>query len=139
MSRTYVLVGDRHFVRERADKRCEYCFTHEDDVDLRHEVDHVIAEKHGGATNRRNLAYACFSCNNNKGSDIASLSYGGVIVRFFNPRTDVWTDHFRIDGDRLTPLTPEAEATERIFQFNTAHRRDERRELQWLGRYPSSL
>ena len=103
---------------------------------MRHQVDHIIAEKHGGETVSDNLAYACFSCNNNKESDAASLSHGGVITRFFNPRTDVWTEHFRIDGDFLTPLTPQAEATNRIFAFNTTARRYERRGQQLLGRFP---
>jgi hypothetical protein len=82
MSRTHIPAADRRLVRQRAQGRCEYCLIHEDDVDLRHEVDHIIAEKHGGVTEPANLAYACFICNNNKGSDIASLSYSGVITRF---------------------------------------------------------
>jgi HNH endonuclease len=38
-----------------------------------HEADHVIAEKHGGATSADNLAWACFYCNRFKGSDLASV------------------------------------------------------------------
>jgi len=138
MSRTHIPAADRRFVRRRAQGRCEYCLIHEDDVNLRHEVDHIIAEKHGGATEPANLAYACFICNNNKGSDIASLSYGGVITRFFHPRTDIWAEHFRIEGDRIVLLTAIAEATDRIFAFNIRDRREERRGLQLLGRYPTA-
>lgn len=138
MSRTYIPVADRRLVRERASGYCEYCLIHEDDVDLRHEVDHIIAEKHGGATHIDNLAYACFLCNNNKGSDIASVSRSGVITRFFNPRTDSWVNHFRIDADTLVPESAIGEATERIFAFNTMSRVSERRGLQLLGRFPIS-
>ena len=136
MSRTHIPLGDRRQVGERAGGRCEYCLVHEADVDLRHEVDHIIAEKHGGATHLDNLAYACFVCNKSKGSDIASLSYGGAISRFFNPRTDIWAEHFRIEGDRIVPITSEAEATDRIFFLNKEERRIARRDLQASGRYP---
>ena len=100
-------------------------------------MDHVIAEKHGGATVLDNLAFACFLCNNNKGSDLASLSVDGVITRFFNPRADHWTDHFQIAGDQITPRTRIGEATERILAFNIVERRNERRGLQALKRYPA--
>ena len=37
-------------VRERAEGRCEYCLLPEDADLVRFEVDHVIAEQHGGKT-----------------------------------------------------------------------------------------
>ena len=138
MSRTYIPLSDRRLIQERAANRCDYCLVHAEDADIRHEVDHIIAEKHGGATHIDNLAYACFICNNNKGSDIASLSIEGAITRFFHPRTDVWNEHFRIEGDQIFPLTAVAEATHRIFVFNSSNRRTERRGLQLLNRYPSA-
>ncbi len=55
----------RTVVIERARHQCEYC-QKPDDRELnphRHEVDHVLAEKHGGRTEAENLAYACFHCN----------------------------------------------------------------------------
>jgi hypothetical protein len=45
----------RRRARERAQNRCEYCLLHEDDAYLPFEVDHIIAEKHGGATLIENL------------------------------------------------------------------------------------
>lgn len=66
----------RQQVRRRAGNRCEYCFPSEEDAFFAHEVDHVIAEKHGGVTTPDNWALACFDCNRFKGSDIASLDPG---------------------------------------------------------------
>jgi 5-methylcytosine-specific restriction endonuclease McrA len=63
----------RRQVQERAQGRCEYCLIHESDMYYPHEPDHVIAEKHGGATSLENLAWACFYCNRFKGSDLASV------------------------------------------------------------------
>ena len=126
----------RRKVIERAARRCEYCLIHEDDEVFRHEVDHIVAEKHRGATNSSNLSYACFPCNRNKGSDLASLSEQGVLTRFFNPRTDQWSVRFRIEKDRLAPLTIIGQVTEQIFDFNAPERCARRRGLQAIGRYP---
>ena len=137
MSRTYISQVLRRQVRERAQRCCEYCLLHEDDATISHEVDHIVSEKHGGLTVLDNLAFACFLCNNNKGSDLASLSLSGELTRFFNPRTDVWSQHFHIVGELIIPITPIAEATERIFLFNTPERCEERWGLQVLNRFPT--
>ena len=57
----------------RAQKRCEYCQKPDDREfnSASHEVDHIIAEKHGGKTRLDNLAYACLQCNR----------YNGVIAQ----------------------------------------------------------
>jgi hypothetical protein len=105
-------------------------------------VDHIISEKHGGASAAENLAYACLFCNRNKGSDISSVVPGtSELVRFFNPRTDRWSDHFRLERDGITiaPLTRIGEATSRILRFNDSERLLEREALQAVGRYPTEL
>jgi HNH endonuclease len=63
----------RRQVQERTQGRCEYCLTNESDMFYPHEADHVIAEKHGGATSLENLTWACFYCNRFKGTDLASV------------------------------------------------------------------
>jgi 5-methylcytosine-specific restriction endonuclease McrA len=60
-------------VRRRARGRCEYCHFPETHAVIPFEVEHVIAEKHGGATETSNLAFACFYCNRYKGPNIAGL------------------------------------------------------------------
>jgi 5-methylcytosine-specific restriction endonuclease McrA len=60
----------------------------------RHQVDHVIAEEHGGQTTLDNLALSCTVCNRRKGSDIGSLDPdSGTLIPLFNPRTQQWSDH----------------------------------------------
>ena len=56
---TYIPMTLRRQVIERAENRCEYCLLPADVAFFPHEVDHVVAEKHGGATNIDNLALAC--------------------------------------------------------------------------------
>jgi len=54
-----------------------------------HEVDHVIAEKHGGLTEPDNLALSCTLCNKHKGSDLTSIDpETGDIVPLYHPRKD---------------------------------------------------
>jgi HNH endonuclease len=50
MSTTHILIGLRRQVRERAGECCEYCLIPESMTFALHTVDHIIAEKHGGAT-----------------------------------------------------------------------------------------
>lgn len=58
----------RKLVIKRASGRCEYCLIHQDFSIYTHEVDHIIAVKHGGETTTDNLALSCLSCNRHKGS-----------------------------------------------------------------------
>ena len=139
MSKTYVSVALRRLVRTRAKSLCEYCLIREEDTYFGCQVDHIISEKHGGSTQENNLAYACSYCNRNKGSDIGSIVWQPQqFYRFFNPRTDRWRDHFRLDGIRIASLTPIGEVTSRILDFNHVDRLIEREELVTLGYYPSS-
>ncbi|MDQ3745082.1 MAG: HNH endonuclease [Acidobacteriota bacterium] len=127
----------RRMVAARANHRCEYCLIREEDTFFGCEVDHIVSLKHGGPTAEDNLAYACLVCNRRKGSDLGSvLRHTGELVRFFNPRTDSWEDHFELRGARIEPLTEVGEVTARIFEFNTEERILEREELISLGRYP---
>ncbi|MFN6482680.1 MULTISPECIES: HNH endonuclease signature motif containing protein [unclassified Nostoc] len=69
MSATYIPVVLRRLVEERANYRCEYCQLPVGVAFFAHEIDHVIAQKHGGATNADNLALTCWRCNRHKGTD----------------------------------------------------------------------
>src|SRR6266540_675471 len=64
----------RRKVVERAGHCCEYCLLHQGLVASLHQVDHVIAEKHGGNTTLENLALSCTLCNRRKGSDLSSMA-----------------------------------------------------------------
>jgi len=134
---TYVPIDLRTLAMSRAQESCEYCLIHADYAVLVHEIDHVIAEKHGGVTAADNLAYACAQCNRFKGSDIATFDpQTGQVVSLFNPRTQSWDDHFRLDGAVIVALSPIGRATERLLQLNLVDRILLRKELSSAGRYP---
>ena len=115
----------------------EYCLIAEANTFYGCEVDHIISVKHGGSSDADNLAYACALCNRAKGSDIGSISASGEFTRFFNPRIDQWSEHFRLDGSLIQPLTTIGEVTTRIFGFNDSARLHERDEMIRFGKYPS--
>lgn len=139
MSGTYVSAALRRLVWSRAAQCCEYCLIHEDHTFFGCEVDHIISEKHGGATDPDNLAFACLACNRHKGTDIASIApVTGELTRLFNPRTDRWANHFSLssDGTRIEPLTPIGAVTVHVLQLNDEERQMERAALRTAGRYP---
>jgi hypothetical protein len=124
-------------VAQRAGRRCEYCLIHEDDAGFPHQVDHILSRKHGGSSTPDNLAYACVVCNRYKGSDVASIDpRTAEIVPLFDPRHDRWSDHFRLNGARVEPISQIGWATARLLGLNAPERILERRLLQSLGRYP---
>ncbi|MBI3469268.1 MAG: HNH endonuclease [Planctomycetes bacterium] len=53
----------RRRVAERADNRCEYCLVRQQLSASVHQIDHVIADKHGGPTTFENLALSCTPWN----------------------------------------------------------------------------
>lgn len=91
------------------------------------QIDHIISLKHGGTNALDNLAYSCWLCNSNKGSDIGSIKHSTrEFLRFFNPRIDVWSEHFRLVSYRIEPISDIGLVTEFIFGFNDGERIAER-------------
>lgn len=127
----------RQTTAERASRLCEYCLIAELDTFYGCEVDHIISVKHDGSSEPSNLAYACSLCNRAKGSDIGSVSSSGEFTRFFNPRTDRWAQHFRLDQATVRPLTVIGDVTARILGFNDSARLHEREEMIRFGKYPN--
>jgi 5-methylcytosine-specific restriction endonuclease McrA len=58
-----ISVALRAEVRSRAKGRCEYCLVPESLTLVEHEVDHIIAAKHGGRALLDNLVLCCTLCN----------------------------------------------------------------------------
>ena len=131
MSKTYIPTALRVLVRDRANNACEYCLIPEIAVLSSLEVDHIIAEKHGGKTIEGNLALACSICNKHKGSDLASIDpKNGEIVRLYHPRQDFWNKHFQLlKSGEIKPLSPIGRVTAKLLNMNQANRIDERQLL----------
>jgi hypothetical protein len=123
----YVSTEVRRRIARQAAYVCEYCLLPEADSFLGYEIDHIIGLKHRGSNDATNLAWSCPDCNRNKGTDLGSIDWSsGDLVRFFNPRTDIWTEHFRLYDNLIDPLTPIGLVTLNILKLNDRLRPDER-------------
>jgi hypothetical protein len=118
----------RVFVAFRAHNSCEYCKISEEASFIPFKIDHIISLKHGGKNLRINLVWSCFSCNNNKGSDVGTILLPNKnFIRFFNPREDNWEEHFKMKDGQIMLLTEIAESTDKILKLNDIDRIMERR------------
>jgi hypothetical protein len=120
----------RQQIRERADGRCEYCRLPDAYATFSHQVDHIVPQRHGGTDDISNLAWACFRCNNSKGTDIASFdSETSEFVFFFNPRKQLWDNHFTMIEGIIEGQTATGRVTVRLLRMNDPERADTRRDL----------
>ncbi len=105
-------------VHERAVYRCEYCQTAQRVIGQAMHVEHI--DPHGG-DHPDHLCLACASCNLSKARAISAPDpETGVIVPLFNPRTQVWSEHFTWEqnGQLVRGLTPTGRATVARLKMN---------------------
>jgi hypothetical protein len=77
---------------------------------LPHEMDHIRARKHRGATSLPNTCIACANCNGAKGSNVAGYDpVTDELVVLFHPRRDTWDDHFIWEGATWSAQRPPVE------------------------------
>jgi HNH endonuclease len=121
MSDAYIPKALRERVAAQAHHRCGYRLTSEAIVGTPMEIDHLIPQSLGGLTEEDNLWLACSLCNDHKGDRIAALDLlTDEIVRLFDPRHQVWQEHFAwtADGHRINGLTPIGRASVVALSLN---------------------
>ena len=124
----------RKLVIERARRRCEYCQLAQAYTILPHQIDHVRATKHRGPNTMENTCLACAHCNAAKGPNVAGFDPDtGSLVPLFNPRVDLWTEHFQWQGAVLAGLTPVGRTTIDVLRINDADCVEQREELMEAG------
>jgi len=125
-------------VRLRARNCCEYCRFPQAFSSTRFEIDHIVAEQHGGKTVSANLALACFACNHHKGPNLGGIDpKTRKKVWLFNPRRHKWGRHFRWQGAVLQGRTPIGRATVAVLGINLDYRVAQRAAL--IAEGPSFL
>jgi hypothetical protein len=111
----------------RANACCEYCLIPQALDFHPFEIDHIIAERHGGPTSADNLALACLLCNSYKGPNLAGIDWDKrQIALLFDPRRQRWRRHFRYDGPILLGRTAAGRATVATLRINLPHRISQR-------------
>jgi hypothetical protein len=121
----------------RAGNRCEYCRLSQSSQEATFHIDHVIPRVAGGPTAIDNLALACVSCSLRKAAKQAAIDpESGMEAPLFNPRTQVWDEHFRWAGEIVVPLTATGRATLHSLSLNRPLIVAIRREETFHGRHP---
>jgi hypothetical protein len=139
MSRAHIPEAIRRRIAEAARYRCGYCHTLQAIVGYPLHIDHIIPEAAGGPSTEDNLWLSCSVCNNFKGVQTrATDPITQVEVPLFNPRTQVWSDHFTWseDGIQIIGLTPIGRATVLALQLNTPFRIHARQRWASVGWHP---
>jgi hypothetical protein len=122
------------FIRQRAGNRCEYCHLSQDFSALRFHIEHVIARQHRGTDSPENLALACPECNFHKGTNLSGIDPDtGKPSHLFNPRKDIWAEHFLREGVNIRGKTAIGRTTAWLLDMNSAERLRLRTMLQRLG------
>jgi hypothetical protein len=124
----------RAHVERRAHGRCEYCHAPQLVCGYRFHVEHIVPVAHGGRDDAANSALACSACNLAKGSALTGVDpQTARRVPLFNPRKQIWVEHFAWAADRQTVvgLTPTGRATIAALDMNNALRKEGR--LLWFA------
>ena len=101
--------------------------------------DHIIPLASGGLTARENLWRACRQCNEFKGTQThVEDSVTRAVVPLFNPRTQLWIEHFQWNSDytEIIGTNPIGRATVQALQLNRQlliKARSNWRRMGWLS------
>ncbi len=127
----------RAAVAARALNRCEYCHLPAEGQVGRFPIDHIVPRTLGGLTEMENLAFACPHCNAHKWAHTDGRdNVTGTEHPLFNPRFELWPDHFHWTGIELVVLegrTPVGRATIATLQMNHPNCIEVRRLMARLG------
>jgi hypothetical protein len=85
------------------------------------EIDHLIPEGSGGRTEEENLWLACTLCNDSRGCRVVGYyPFTGELVPLFNPRRQVWSEHFQwvAESSRVAGVTATGRATVVTLNMN---------------------
>jgi hypothetical protein len=102
-------------------------------------LDHITPRSAGGQTIIENLCLACSHCNIAKRDRTAATDpRTGKRVPLYNPRTDVWEEHFRWSRawKNLLGRTPIGRATVRALDMNAKLLRQARLFWRVVGLIP---
>ncbi len=139
MSLTDVPASLRQRIREAARDRYGYCLSSQRYVMGKLEIEHIIPRTRGGSDDESNLWLSCSLCNRHKGSQTTGVDpLDGASVALFNPRAQIWREHFRwsSDGTLILGVTPIGRATVEVLRLNNELAIEVRRNWVLAGWHP---
>ena len=135
----YISVRLRRQIEQDAGHRCGYCLSSTRITGTPLDAEHILPTARGGKTTRENLWLACHRCNRFKSDRInAADPLTGELTPLFNPRTQIWHEHFRWsrDGTEILGLTAIGRATIVTLQMNNEYVVESRRYWVIAGWHP---
>jgi HNH endonuclease len=126
------------YVHQRANGFCEYCQTAFRLTGQPMHVEHIIPDNDDSLSN---LCLSCPTCNLSKGKATQAIDpETDEVVVLFNPRTQLWHEHFRWQpgGMEIVGLTPIGRATVARLRMNSIGVVNARRMWLLTGLHPPS-
>ncbi|MGK7928126.1 MAG: HNH endonuclease [Spirulina sp.] len=132
----------RKEIAKRANYSCEYCQCPEKYIPESFTIDHIIPRKEGGGNRLDNLAWSCLGCNSHKHTKTTAIDpQTEQNVTLFNPRQQVWTEHFNWSDDltQIIGKTPCGRATVKTLKLNRVGLVNLRELLRDTNKHPAQL
>lgn len=129
----------RRKVETRAKKLCEYCLSPLDFSSDPFSVEHILPIAKGGTNDSENLAFACQGCNGHKSTKTEAFdAISQTTAKFYNPRKDVWSEHFVWNEDftEIIGKTAKGRVTIKVLKLNRLRVLNLRRILILAGEHP---
>lgn len=142
MNKPYLSKKSRKLVFERADFKCEYCFSLEQYSSSPFDIEHIIPLSKGGNNDIKNLALACHGCNLHKYNKMFGIdSESSLLEPLYNPRKDSWKDNFEWNEGFtiILGLIPIGRATIETLQLNRFKLINQRMVFREVGLHPPAF
>ncbi len=103
MSRRSIPSDIQEMVKKRDENRCRYCLSAAQYLYQTLHIDHILPISKGGTDDIENLCLSCSWCNSSKAAKVHGLDpETNKRVLLFNPRKNLWSDHFEWGVDKVS-------------------------------------
>ena len=126
-------------IEERAEKLCEYCRSPLEFSPDPFSAEHIFPVSKGGTDDLENLALACQGCNGYKSTKTEAFDVmSRMTAQFYNPRRDLWNEHFVWSEDftEIIGKTARGRVTITVLKLNRQRVKNLRRILVLAGEHP---
>lgn len=126
-------------IRREAKNRCGYCLNPQELIPYKLEIEHLIPKASGGESTKENLWLACRECNAHKSAKTNAVdNLTGKTVKLFNPRTQIWNEHFEFSQNKTEIIgkTPCGRATVGCLQINNFYQTTARSIWVEMNKFP---
>ncbi len=126
----------------RAGKLCEYCQSPLEFSSDPFSIEHIFPTSKGGTDDLGNLALACQGCNVHKSTKTEAFdAISQTTATFYNPRKDVWNEHFVWSEDftEIIGKTAKGRVTIKVLKLNRQRVMNLRKVLILAGEHPPNI